>query len=215
MNNLLQLSLTFVLFLLSSPQIVYSASNLQTAADSGFSNQTTNFSPGQTIFVKVAADNNGGSKHELNLKDNKYNQVASYSLWANGSEFATNFSAPQNEGYYSLEARIEAGTSQQTSVKTIKIGDPGNSASNVNVNVSTKVEGLNTTARSTSQAVKSPSPEVSPESSLQNPSPSSSPSPVDISLSQEQSHNQELNNNLLASVGDFFKKLWDSIWPFD
>ena len=48
-------------------------SNMEIATDADFANKTLNFNAGQTIYVRVTADNSGDSKSVLNLHDNLYN----------------------------------------------------------------------------------------------------------------------------------------------
>lgn len=132
----------------------FASSKLELATDSNFHNQTLNFSVGQTIYVRVNSSSNGDLTHQLNLKDNRFNQIASYNLINTGSnQFQTNFSAPAPEGYYSLEAVIESVGSSQKSVKTIKVGNVQNA--NINVNVKSNVSG-STSANSSQQIQSTP-----------------------------------------------------------
>src|SRR3990167_11159413 len=97
-------------FILGPSASVQAGDNgLEVASDSNFSSQTTNFSAGQTIYVRVTANNEGTDKHQLNLRDNQYNLISSYNLNREGSEFTASLAAPSSEGYYSLEAQIEDG----------------------------------------------------------------------------------------------------------
>ena len=108
--------------------------SLEVASDSNFSSQTTNFSAGQTIYVRVNANNEGTDKHQLNLRDNQYNLISTYNLNKEGSKFTASLGAPSSEGYYSLEAQIVSAGSNNTSAKTIKVGKP----QNANVKISLK-----------------------------------------------------------------------------
>ena len=209
---LLLLILTFFSGLFLSPKNIYSASKMETSQDSGFLSQTTQFNPSQTVYVKVAADNNGDSKKILNLRDNQYNLLASYNLNLSGSnQFSANFPAPSNEGYYSLEAQIESNGSKSTSVKTIKVGNPANA--DVKVNVSSKVEGQSVAVseNNSSQPVTikgSPKPSPSPSVS---PSPKAETSEItDYTVSPQ----NEDNASLLLAITRFFKRIWFFVWPF-
>lgn len=205
---ILTLSISFA-FLVSTK--IAEASSMQVAADSNFSNQITEFSAGQTIYVQVSANNDGSSKHQLNIKDNAYNQIAAYNLSKNGNEFSANFSAPNNEGYYSLEAQIESSGSKSTSVKTIKVGKPQNA--NVSVNLQTKVEGQNiAVSRNTNQSVVAKSSPIPTLNSSQSPIPDSSPQIADYTdYTFDQSEN---GTNILINIGQFFQRIWMTIWPF-
>src|SRR3989344_4992705 len=110
--------------------------NLEVASDSNFFSQTINFSAGQTIYVRVTANNEGTDKRQLNLRDNQYNLIKSYTLAKDGSKFTISLPAPSSEGYYSLEAQIVSAGSKNTSVKTIKVGKPQNANVKVSVNES-------------------------------------------------------------------------------
>ena len=210
---LYQLSTLSLGLLLLSPKNINASSNLEVASDSNFSSQTLNFNSGQTVYVKVSADNNGDSKHQLNLRDNQYNQISSYSLAASGpNQFSANFAAPQNEGYYSLEAQIESNGSKSTSVKTIKVGSPQNA--NVKVNIQSRVEGqsVTTSGNNHEEAIETNSPgQASPSSS-----PETSPEPEvmgnpDFTFDQ---NNQSEKVSLVVSVRQFLIRIWSTIWPF-
>lgn len=171
-------------------------SGLITATDANFASQTDNFTAGQTIWIKVDANSEGSQKRQLNLRDNIYNLLTSYSLELIGNnQFKTSFSAPNSTGYYSLEARIESPGSVSTSVKTIKVGNPQNS--NINVKVESKSEGQ-TLGKSTS-----PTPQSSPSqlttptpSPTIEPSPTTSPNPI---ISQK---------NIFDTIQDFFASIF-------
>src|SRR3990170_5175966 len=149
-------------------------SNLEVASDSNFSSQTINFSAGQTIYVRVTANNEGTDKHQLNLRDNQYNLISTYNLNKEGSRFTASLAAPSSDGYFSLEAQIVSAGSNNTSVKTIKIGDPQNANVKVSVNEnssgvsqSTEEEVLGTDDEDQDQTlVLSPSPESSPQTEV-------------------------------------------------
>src|SRR3989344_978505 len=106
---------------------------LEVASDSSFSSQTTNFSAGQTIYVRTTANNEGTDKRQLNLRDNQYSLIKSYNLNKEGSKFTASLAAPSSPGYYSLEAQITSAGANSTSVKTIKIGEAGNASVKVDV----------------------------------------------------------------------------------
>src|SRR3989344_3679242 len=146
--------------------------NLEVASDSNFSSQTTNFSAGQTIYVRVNANNEGTDKHQLNLRDNQYNLIQSYNLNKEGSKFTASLTAPSSEGYYSLEAQITSSGSNNTSVKTIKVGQP----QNANVKVSVK-ENSSGVSKSTEEEVlgTNDEDEDQDQSPALRPSPESSP----------------------------------------
>jgi len=168
------LILTSVFALGPSAGIQAGDTSLEVASDSNFSSQTTNFSAGQTIYVRVTANNEGSDKHLLNLRDNQYNLISTYNLTKEGSKFTASLGAPSSEGYYSLEAQIVSSGSNNTSVKTIKVGKPQNANVKVSVNESssgvsqsTEEEILGTDDADQDQTpVLSPSPESSPQTEV-------------------------------------------------
>lgn len=175
--------------------------SLEVASDSNFSSQTTNFSAGQTIFVRVNANNEGSDKHVLNLRDNQYNLLSSYNLNKGGSKFTGSLSAPSPSGYYSLEAQITSAGSNSTSVKTIKVGDGGNS--NVKVMVNENSSGQN--AQSPKAEVKGNKDENQNEKV--SPSPESSPQTEVFQQQPEESGFWTPVFNVVLKIADFF-------WPF-
>lgn len=108
---------------------------MEIAADSAFGNATTKFSGGQTIYVRVTTQNGGQNKHDLNLHDNQYNLLNTYSMTRSGDQFNVSFAAPTSSGNYSLEANIVSGSSVVNLVRTIEVGNSGgNSQVSVKVN---------------------------------------------------------------------------------
>lgn len=174
--------------------------SLEVASDSNYSTQTTNFSAGQTIYVRVTANNEGTDKHQLNLRDNQYNLITSYNLSKNGSKFTASFPTPSSEGYYSLEARIESSGSVSTSVKTIKVGKPQNS--NVKVSVS----------ESTSGTSQSPQAEVA-GSEDEDQTEGTSPSP-EFSPQTEVFQQVPQESGFWTPVFNLVLKIADFLWPF-
>ena len=114
-------------------------SNLEISTTSSFSALSTNFSGGQTIFVRLASGLPSLSESKLNVRDNEYNLVNSFDFEKDGSYFSAVVAAPYDQGYYSLEAIVKNNDSNTTSVKTIKVGNPTNA--NVRVNVKSSESG--------------------------------------------------------------------------
>ena len=123
-------------------KIPRTSTNMEIAADAGFTNQTLQFSAGQTIYVRVTANNSGDTKSVLNLRDNLYNLLATYGFSKTGSnpyQFTVNFPAPDSAGNYSLEANIESNGSVVNYVRTIEVSG-SNSDQSDNSQVNVKVE---------------------------------------------------------------------------
>lgn len=174
--------------------------SLEVASDSTFSTQTTNFSAGQTIYVRVTANNEGTDKHQLNLRDNQYNLISSYNLNKEGSKFTASLTAPSSEGYYSLEAQIVSAGSNNTSVKTIKVGKP----QNANVKVS-----VNESSSGTSQSTEGKVEESKDEDQIGEASPTPESSPV-VEVNEQEPKEESFWTpvfNMALKIADFF-------WPF-
>ena len=210
-KSLLRALPLIIFLLLVSPQKVKSVSALEIAADANFSSPTLNFSPGQTIYVRITTDNAGDDKKQLNLMDNQYNFIKSFIFSKTGSNpftFTASLSAPSTDGYYSLEARIETAGSQVTSVKTIKVGSSANA--NVKVNISNRVVGQNKTS---SYQPSSP-PDVSINTEQESASPTSEPRTLDNPDVTFDSVSSKPKPNILVTITIFFKNLFSKIWFF-
>jgi len=118
---------------------ISAASNLEISSRSDFSILSTNFSGGQTIFIRLESSLPSTASSKLNIRDNHYNFVNSFDLKKNGNYFSAIIPTPYGEGYYSLEAVVKKDDSNTTSVKTIKVGNP--TSANVKVNVDSSVSG--------------------------------------------------------------------------
>src|SRR3989338_692653 len=63
-----------------------SGSSMEIASDASFANQTLEFNAGQTIYVRVTTENDGSDKHVLNLRDNNYSLITTYSMTRRSEE---------------------------------------------------------------------------------------------------------------------------------
>lgn len=189
------ISLIIFLFVLAPRALANS--NLEVSDRSDFATAVRNFSSGQTIFVRINPGAVGASVNSsLNLRDNGYNLVNSFSLTRDGSYFSAIIPAPYGAGYFSLEATIDGGGSNIVSVKTIKVGSPNEA--NIKVNVGSRVQGQSVSSSSQHQSKKDQS-----DQSLQSSSPDLSLSP-----SQEPQVYVQVEKTFWQSAGDFFKKIW-------
>lgn len=165
------------------------ASSMIISSSSNFAGQTEGFSPNQTVYVKVEANNSGENKKELNLRSGSYDLIVSYPLINIGSNvFTASFQAPDS-GYYSLEAKIESHGSNSTSVKTLRVGTTTNSSVHVNVN-------SNNSASNSNEKVLNPEEKSSP-------SPDLSPSPI-LTPKAPQSLFQKISSSIKAILGSFW-----------
>src|SRR3989339_949723 len=181
-------------------KIPRTSTNMEIAADAGFTNQTLQFSAGQTIYVRVTANNSGDTKSVLNLRDNLYNLLATYGFSKTGSnpyQFTVNFPAPGASGNYSLEANIESNGSVVNYVRTIE-GSGSNCDQSDNSQVNVKVENKVNTGNQTS-----PTPGVEGVYT-----PGVSPDNV---LGEQASQSQETQGffaSLWAKIANFFSGLF-------
>lgn len=196
----LPITLASALLMFAFPTNVH-ASEMIVSTSSGYSGRTKNFSPTQTIYIKVEANNNGSTKKELNVRTADYSLLSTYQMSQSANNtFTANIPAPQEPDYYSLEAIIESRNSKTTTVKTIKVGNPGSS----DINVSVKSESNNRTSQNEETSLE---PEDTPE-----PSPSTHPSPVtnsDIPVREVNNKNIFLKiKDRVASIIDFLKVIF-------
>ena len=189
--------ISLIIFFSSLAPRALADSNLEVSDKSDFATSVRDFRGGQTIHVRINAGAvSPSASSKLNLRDNGYNLLNSFSLSRDGSYFSTVIPAPYSPGYYSLEATIVGNGSNVTSVKTIKVGSPNEA--NIKVNVNNKVQGESISSSNKDQSIKDESDE-----SRQSPSPDLSPSP-----SAETQVNVAVKQAFWQSAGDFFKKLW-------
>ena len=188
------------------PSVVADNSDLIISKNPNFSKETEEFTAGETIHVKVTANSSGTKKHDLNLRDNQYNLLETYSLeYLGDNTFRGQLPSPQSSGYYSLEARVESEDSVSTSVKTIKVGEP--TSTSVNVNVSSKTGGQRVLGQT--NPTPSPSPIISP-----GPSDETSPTPPTETPPQSTDGQVDISKSFFDKIRDFFEKIFRSIWKF-
>ena len=155
-----------------------SGSAMEIASDASFTNQTLEFNAGQIIYVRVTAENDGSDKHDLNLRDNNYNLITTYSMNKNGNQFVVNFPAPNAAGIYSLEANIVSSGSVSNFVKTIEVGEGGAGNSQVSVKINNQVNTGNQILSETDQASPIQTPGSSDQASpIPTPTPTPTPTP--------------------------------------
>lgn len=133
--------LIIIILAIISPDVF--ASSLNVSKNASFSSSDLNFGGGEKIYVKVDSDGSGSSQKVLNIRDNQYNLIGNYDLAKSGNQFTASFNAPNNQGYFSLEAVIEGDGASSKSVKTIRVG--GSGSANVKVNVNSNVKGTKST----------------------------------------------------------------------
>lgn len=201
------LPLILTSFLSLAPK-AYADSNLEVATDSNFSSQTTNFSAGQTIYVRLSSESTGDKKKVLNIRDNQYNFIQSHSLNKTGDKFSTSFSAPQNEGYYSLEAQVESDGNNTTSVKTIKVGIPQNA--NVKVSIKNNASGQSVTT-------KTPSPSPSSRGAVEGSADfdaEASPNIESPDIKIDQKPQEPQPPSFFGGIVKFLQNIFSTIWHF-
>jgi len=183
-------------------------SNLEISTTSSFSVLSTNFSGGQTIFVRLASDLPSMAQSKLNVRDNEYNLVNSFNFQKEGSYFSAVVAAPYDQGYYSLEAIVKNNDSNTTSVKTIKVGNP--TGANVRVNVHSSAIGSEVLGES-NRTEGSEGKEVSEGSNVTN--------GVNEGGSGKEGGSGDymlgqVHKSFLQNVTSWFREIADFLWPF-
>lgn len=185
------------------------SSSLEIASDQNFARTTEDFTAGQTIYVQIKTDNDGKDKRQLNLRDNQFGLLNSYTLSKNGDKFWGSLVTPQTEGYYSLEAQIESGGNVTTSVKTIRVGSPANAS--VQVNIKSQVQGQ--IVSTTTSTPKSSPTSTDSDQQVDQGQNTEVLSESDYSFDQH-SESPKQKQGVIAKISEFFKKLAEFIWPF-
>lgn len=183
------------------------AASLNVSKNANFSSDDLNFNSGDRVYIRVESDGLGSSQRILNIRDNAYNIVSSVDLSKSGNIFSASFNAPNNQGYFSLEAVIEGDGESSKSVKTIKVGSP--SRTNVQVNVHSSVKGTKTTNTTNSANSQSSSEEPKNQQDLGS---TVSPTPQ-VYSSQSSSADQvkPVKSNWFFTI---FKNIFSFFWPF-
>lgn len=110
-------------------------------SDTGFSQATNQFSPGQTVYVRVEAQGSGDKEKTLRVLDAGKDEVERMSLDQSGTGpyvFTASFAAPNAAGVYYVDIKLDSGQGSVYSAQAnINVGDSGRSAS-----VSSEAEGV-------------------------------------------------------------------------
>lgn len=185
-------------FLFFATALASTSAGMTIAKDFSSSNPSREFSPSETVFVRVESRNPGLDKREITLRDNKYVVIQTFVPQRSGFgpySYTTNFPAPQNTGFYSIESRIESASSSDVDVQTIKIGK----VTNANVKVETKVQSSSKKEEvKGQQSTPSPTPPSTTEPTSP-PSPTSSP---------------EVETDPFGFIKKFFESIVKFIFPF-
>lgn len=95
-------------------------------SDPAFTQPTHNFSPGQTVYVKVEAPGSGDQEKTLRLLDHDKKEVLRLALTQSGSGpyiFTASFAAPSTPGVYYVDIKIRNGQgSVFSSQENINVG---------------------------------------------------------------------------------------------
>lgn len=188
------------------------AAELAVSKSSSFSSSDRDFSGGETIYVNIETSSDAPNR-ALNIRDNNYNLINTYSLNKNGNSFTSSLPAPSGDGLYSLEAHIWGSGSDVTSVKTIKVGNANNGS--VNVTVHSSVNGSSSTNTTTNSESKT---EQKQDSSVARTGDRTSPSPEEFfaSPSPEVKIDKAQKNTKIGSVWvwSMLVDVFSFIWPF-
>ena len=99
----------FAMFVLTFPNNLSAASNLEVSNTADFSSQSLNFGGGETIFVRIQSLSAGSRKSQLNLRDIEYNLVNTTVLFF---ELCATFNKPSQNNTTKMLYPIGAGISQ-------------------------------------------------------------------------------------------------------
>lgn len=163
-------------------------SPLEFSTNPSFSNITTNFSAGQTVYVRIKSQNDGTDSHVLNLHDSDYKIISSVTFSKNGDTYTASFTAPKDGGY-SAEASIKSGGSIVSVVQTIKVGEGANN----NVTIKNEVNSSNSSATSS----------VSSQTSISRSSQSATPSSKVLGV---------VSGNIFVRIWVSLAHFWDNFW---
>lgn len=169
-SDFCKIFLILVLFVLTTkPTLADSA--MEIFSDQNFSNSTTQFLVGETVYLKIESDDPGERERVVRLKDNQYQDISTFQLTREGNLpyiYKLNFPTPSTAGFYSVEATISSLGSQNKLVKTIQVGL--SAAANTRINVRAQVQGTKSqktpTPTPTAPSTNQPSPTVTPEVQL-------------------------------------------------
>lgn len=184
--------------LLANSALALGNDTLKTAADQNFQTETNNFQPNQKIFVRLETLNPGGKERILRVLDSQYQKVSQLTLIKSGPgpfSYSVSLNAPDEEGYYSLEATIKDNLKITKSVKTIKVGSPSNA--DIKVQIKSNVSGEKITG------------EVEGESQSTNDNQGNNEL-----FSDYQFGDQKDNQSFLAEFKIFLSKVANFFWPF-
>lgn len=113
--------------------------SVDTFSNNNYQTRTTNFSPGQTIYLQVKTNIDGTTKKTIDLLDSNKNKLNSYELNKSSSNpfiYTQSFPAPDKEGIYYLDIEIRSGeTSVYKAQQNINVGQTSG-----NVKVESNVE---------------------------------------------------------------------------
>jgi len=93
-------------------------------SDSNFSQPTNNFSPQQTVYVKLESFVNGDKEKTLRILDSEKREIQRLNLNRNDNIFTASFTAPDVSGVYYLDIKIKDNQgSVYSSQENINIGE--------------------------------------------------------------------------------------------
>jgi len=94
-------------------------------SDPAYTKPTHNFSPGQTVYIKVEVPGGGEQEKILRLLDYDKREIKRLTLAHSGSGpyiFTTSFAAPATPGIYYVDIKIKGGGSSFASQENINVG---------------------------------------------------------------------------------------------
>lgn len=155
MRKFFTILLAFIVLIVLPKLVLAKTDSIIVAKDPNFSNVTRNFSPSDTIYIKVTSNSSGSKQATLTLMTGESKTLQTYQLnkvSENPFTYTVSLTVPRESGVYLLSARVEDNESSFAGVVSITVGQGGNVSTKIESNIST---GGNTT-NSNSQTSPSP-----------------------------------------------------------
>ncbi len=143
MKKLLLSFVSFLLFFLLSNNVfaIEIKNKVQVSSSSGFETQERDFLGGQRVYVRLQSSSSGDKEKTLKLLDGEKKEVLRLDFEVSGGMYSASFIAPNKEGVYYLDIRIDSGQgSVFAGQQNINIGEvTGSVASSAESRVEVKI----------------------------------------------------------------------------
>ena len=110
-----------------------------TYSDAGYLQSANQFSPGQTVYVKIITTNNGSQEKTFRLLDAAKNPVLTFYPSRQGDGYTGSFPAPASGGVYYLDIRLVDGGAVFAAQENLNVGQANGSGASAEVSINTSV----------------------------------------------------------------------------